>query len=167
MSIQKELENLYFHNSSFREIRILFSDDNDRSCLMDIDYYNWEGNENKPANQPWRWKRLGIKFGFLAHIEYSSPDMINGPGDIDEIELAYGLEKFKKEQERVKKEFPRAKYPILNDSVETISIKFRTQNSTNDAEAYIWVVGSDVKLEWVEEGTLEGQIHIPIKWDLP
>ena len=29
-------------------------------------------------------------------------------------------------------------------------------------EGYIWIVGSNVKLQWIDEDLYEGQIHIPI-----
>lgn len=165
MSINKELESLHFHDSNLRGIDVSFSDGNARSCTVDIDYYNWEGNqETKKAssNAPWKWRRLILKFGYLAHIEFSAPDLVNRAQDLDEAEMGYGLSSFEDEYKRFKKEFPRGRYPLFERG-EVVSIRFTTQNYSNTGSGYLWVLGNDVSVEWKDSDVLVGQIHFPIE----
>ena len=88
--IRKELEKLEFHDSVFRGIGIFFSDGISRGCKIQIDYYDWERNEARRKADPsseWVWKALTIKLGYLAHFEYSAPDLLNRAQDIDELEV--------------------------------------------------------------------------------
>ena len=77
--ISKELLALNFHDSTIREISIKYRKGHDRVCSIDIDYYNWENNQ---SGKSWQWKRLIIHFGYLAHFEFSAPDMINRAQDL-------------------------------------------------------------------------------------
>lgn len=165
MSINNELENLYFHDSTLRGINVSFSDGNARSCVLDIDYYNWEGNQKvreSLPNEPWKWRRLILKFGYLAHIEFSAPDLMNRAQDLDDAELGYAISTFEDEYKKFKLEFPRGKSPLFENG-EVISIRFTTQNYSSSDSGYLWVVGNDVSITWEDADTLVGQIHIPIQ----
>lgn len=165
MSINKELEKLYFHDSSLRAINLSFSDGDARSCVLNIDYYNWEGNQKireSAANAPWKWRRLILKFGYLAHIEFSAPDLVNRAQDLDEAVLGFAISDFEDQYQQFKLEFPRGKYPLF-ESGEVVSIRFTTQNYASKDSGYLWVVGNDVSIEWDDADTLVGQIHIPIQ----
>lgn len=165
MSINKQLESLHFHDSNLRGINVSFSDGNARSCTLDIDYYNWEGNQEArkaSPNAPWQWRRLILKFGYLAHIEFSAPDLVNRAQDLDEAEMSYGLSSFEDEYKRFKAEFPSGRYPLF-ESGEMVSIRFTTQNYSDIGSGYLWVVGNDVSVEWNDSDVLVRQIHFPIK----
>ena len=165
MSINKTLENLCFHDSSLRGINLSFSDGNVRSCVLDIDYYNWEGNQKirgaKP-NEPWKWRRLILKFGYLAHIEFSAPDLVNSAQILDEAELGYSISAFEDDYKTFKLEFPKGKYPLF-ESGEVISIKFTTQNYSSRDSGYLWIVGNHVSIEWEDAERRVEQIYIPIQ----
>ena len=95
LAIQEELQSLNFHDSALGTVSIKFSSGNARSCSLLIDYYDWEGNSKRRQLQPaaqWAWKRLKITFGYLAHIEFNAPDLVNRAQDIDSLELGYGIE---------------------------------------------------------------------------
>lgn len=165
MSINKELGSLHFHDSNLRGINVSFSDGNARSCTLEIDYYNWEGNQKArkaSPNAPWKWRQLVVKFGYLAHIEFSAPDLVNRAQDLDEAEMGYGLSSFEDGHKRFKAEFPRGRYPLF-ESGEVVSIRFTTQNYSNTGAGYLWIVGNDVSVEWRDSDVLEGQIHFPIE----
>ena len=44
-----ELERLWFHDSAFRSIEMMFGTGSARSCRLMIDYYDREGNEARRA----------------------------------------------------------------------------------------------------------------------
>lgn len=156
MTVKNQLEKLEFHDSFLKAINVVFSPK--PSCILNIDYYNWEMVNKTLASQSTakgkivaidsEYKQLVIKFDFLAHIEYSEPDLINSIGSITCITLDYGLDRFEKEYAAVKQRFPLCKYPILEEGAETISIKFDTHSN-----GYVWIVGSGVSMEWVESVT--------------
>lgn len=162
MKIKEQIENLNFHDSEFREKRIQLTGP-DTTCIVDLDYYNWEGNEGNQAGDPWKWKRLLMKFNFMGHIEYSLPDLVNGAKFIYDIEIDYNLDRFIEARDKLKKDFPLAKYPLFKENEETISIKFNVCNWDDHDNGFIWIVGSGVELEWIDDDTSQGQTHIPIK----
>jgi hypothetical protein len=89
MSVVSKLQALNFHDSRLAEVSLSFSERNARSCLIEIDYYDWEGNAKRragDANEVWLTRRLQLSFGFLAHIEFSAPDLVNRAQDIAEAE---------------------------------------------------------------------------------
>lgn len=152
-----------FHDSIIREIRVGFSCPDQRVCLLDIDYYNWEENE---CGKEWKWKRLKIHFGYLAALEFSAPDMINCAHEIDHLITGEDLDELKIESDRVKRSFPKARIPLFDSDSEPVSLKFMTENGAEMKEGYkegyVKIIGSEVILEWVENDTLIGKTHIPI-----
>ena len=164
MTVADELTSLDFHDSMIREIVLAFPQGHDRKCTFDIDYYNWEGNQEGRA---WQWRRLKIYFGYLAAFEYSAPDMINCVQEIDSLVLGEGLEELRGQKERVNESFPQAKINLFDSGTEPTSVKFLTQNGDETAdgyvEGYIKAIGSQVELEWIDSETLVGQTHSPIK----
>lgn len=164
MTVTNELASLDFHDSMIREIVLAFPGGHGRKCTFDINYYNWEGNQE---GREWQWKRLKIHFGFLAVFEFTAPDMINCVHEINSLLLGEGLEDLRRQKERVNESFPKAKIKLFDSGTEPISVKFLTQNGgqTGDGyvEGYIKAIGSQVALEWIDTETLVGQSHIPIK----
>ncbi len=152
MAVKDQLKKLEFHDSYIKAVNFVFSPL--PSCVLNIHYYNWEVT-NEALSQPKtpgikaipsEWKQLILRFDFLAHIEYSEPDLINSIGSINDVTFDYGLDKFEKEYAAVKQRFPLSKYPILEADIETISIKFETHSN-----GYLWIVGSGVSLEWAKD----------------
>ena len=165
MDVTAVLEALYFHDSLLRTISVSFSDGNRKSCLLDIAYYDWEGNKERRSldpKSPWQWRRLQIAFGYLAHIEFSAPDLINRAQDIDSLEIGSGLPAFRQAYETFKRDFPRGRYPLFENGAEAISLKFNTQNNSDSGTGFLWVVGTEIELKWLSSDRLEGQIHIPL-----
>jgi len=162
VSVADQIRRMNFEDSCFRGIHIVYSDGNTRSCHLDIDYYNWEDNAGKAADEPWQWRRLVLTIGHLAHIEMSAPDVVNRAQDIDSVELGYGLGRFREEWRRFRKAFPRGAYPLFRNDEETLSVRFATQNWGDETAGYVWVVGSQVSLRWIEDDLLVGQTHFPL-----
>ncbi len=162
MNVKNELEKLNFHDSTFRGIHILFSDGSKRSCLLDINYYNWEGNRSSNDNFHWDWKRIHLRFDYLVHIEYSTPDILNRAQDIADITLDHKLRDYHKKWSQFKKRAPRGNYPLFKDNEETLSLKFNLNNFERFKRGYLWIVGSGISLEWLDKDVLDGQTHIPI-----
>jgi hypothetical protein len=99
--------------------------------FIEIDYYDWEGNAKRRAddvNEVWLTRRLRLSLGFLAHIEFSAPDLVNRAHDIDEAEAGYRLSTFQAKYAAFKREFPHGFYPLFEDESEVISLRFSTQN---------------------------------------
>ena len=164
-AIQEELRALDFHDSALSVVSVYFSNGNGRSCVILIDYYDWEGNLKRREEEPaaeWTWKRLKITFGYLAHIEFSAPDFVNRAQDILSLTLGHGIESLRDAHTNFKSEFPQGTFPLFDDDNEVVSARFSTQNFGDDAEGYLWVAGSRVRLEWLGSGELVGQAHIPI-----
>jgi hypothetical protein len=162
---RKELENLEFHDSVFRSIGIFFSDGNSRRCKIQIDYYDWEGNEARRKANPsseWVWKALTITMGYLAHFEYSAPDLLNRAQDIAELQFDQKLEGLRKQEEKQKRQFPKYRSPLFDSRGTVLSLKFVTENGDENTQGYILVVGSDVTLEWESFDSYVGQTHIPV-----
>jgi len=165
MSIVSKLQALNFHDSRLAEVSLSFSERNARSCLIEIDYYDWEGNAKRradDASEVWLTRRLRLSFGFLAHIEFSAPDLVNRAQDIDEAEVGYRLSTFQAKYAAFKREFPHGFYPLFEDESEVISLRFSTQNNDEHSSGSLWVVGSRVELEWLNTPSHAGQIHFPI-----
>jgi hypothetical protein len=163
-----ELERLCFHDSVFRSIELLFSNGNARSCRLTIDYYDWEGNEarrQQNPNSPWHWRSLQISFGYLGHFEYSAPDLLNRPQDIDRIEFDHQLAELRAGEEWARGFFTSYQSPLFDAKGGPLSVKFITQNCSSDREGFVLVVGSGCTLKWDVEPALVGQIHIPIEPD--
>ena len=161
----EQLKSLHFHDSTLVGIGIQFSLGNNRSCEVLLDYYDWEGNNSRRAIDPkaaWLSKRLRISIGFLAHFEFSAPDLVNRAQDIDRIELGYEIDRFQKLRDRFKNSFPHGTFPLFDDGSEVISIRFITQNTDDDSEGYLWLVGNNVQVSWFESINTECQHHFPI-----
>ena len=148
---RKDFEALDFHDSVFSSIEIFFSDGNSRGCKIQIDYYDWEGNlarrETDSASE-WTWKALTIKFGYLAHFEYSMPDLLNRAQDIYELQFDHEIERLRAKEEKQKQQFPKRQSPLFDAKGEVLSLKFVSENGDEESLGYILVVGSDVTLEW-------------------
>lgn len=163
-----ELQRLCFHDAAFRSIELVFSDGNARSCRLLIDYYDWEGNEarrKQDPNAPWQWRSLEIAFAYLGHFEYSAPDLLNRPQDIDRIEFDHHLPQLRASEEWARGFCTSYRSPLFDVEGGPLSVKFVTQNNNADREGFVLVVGSGCKLRWDVKPPLIGQIHIPIAPD--
>ena len=133
--------------------------------MIDIDYYDWEGNAKRRADDgdaAWLTKRLRLAFGFLAHIEFAAPDLVNRAQDLDKAEVGYCLSSFQAKYTAFKRGFPHGSYPLFEDGSEVISLRFSTQNNDEHTAGFLWVVGSKVEIEWLTSPRRAGQIHFPI-----
>lgn len=164
--VRADLQRLYFHDSSFRSIALMFSNGNVRSCRLWIDYYDWEGNEQRrkqDPNAPWQWRSLEVSFGYLAHFEYSAPDLLNRPQDIDGVEFDHLLAELRASEDKLRAEYFDYRSPLFDAASGPMSLKFMTQNSSGDQDGFVLVIGSECELHWDKHAPLVGQIHIPIQ----
>lgn len=165
---RKDFESLDFHDSVFRSIEIFFSDGNARGCKIEIDYYDWEGNlarRKTDSSSEWTWKALTITFGYLAHFEYSMPDLLNRAQDIYELQFDHKLDELRAKEERQRHQFSEYKSPLFDAEGEALSLKFVSENGDEQSLGYILVVGSDVTIEWNSFDSFVGQTHFPIEDD--
>jgi len=165
LSNVEQLKALNFHDSTLVVVSIQFSTGNEKSCEVVLDYYDWEGNAQRrtlDSKSQWLSKRLSITFGYLAHFEFSAPDLVNRAQDIDHLEVGYELPRFLGLRNKFKHEFPRGTYPLFDDGSEVVSLRFITQNSDDESEGFLWLVGSKVQLSWSASVNVEGQHHFPI-----
>lgn len=165
MSVLTELSALNFHDSELKSVTLTFGEKTERSCVVEVNYYDWEGNSQRRAvdsKSEWVTRRIRITFGFVAHIEFSAPDLVNRPNALDEVQLGWGLEAFEQKYADFKRQFPRGSYPLFQDGSEVVSFRALTQNNDDERDGYIWVVGTNVRLENLAEWGRAGQIHIPI-----
>ncbi len=163
-----ELERLDFHDSVFRSIELLFGSGYARSCRLLIDYYDWEGNDARRESDPqaaWRWRSLEVCFGRLGHLEYSAPDLLNRPQDLDRIEFDHQLSELRAGEQWARDLSPGYRSPLFDAEGGPLSVKFITQNSGPDREGFVLVVGSGCQLRWDVRPALVEQAHIPITPD--
>lgn len=166
MSINEQLASLNFHDSVLVSVSLAFGEAKQRSCVVELDYYDWEGNGARraaDAASAWCTKRITVRFGFLAHVAFSAPDLVNRAQDIDKVEIGFGLEAFKERYTRYKQEFPRGHYPLFEGQSEVVSARFATQNNDQDSEGYLWLVGTEVQLGWGQCSSASGQRHVPLR----
>lgn len=163
-----ELARLNFHDSVFQSIELLFSSGSARSCRLQIDYYDWEGNYARRESDPqaaWQWRSLEVCFGYLAHFEYSTPDLLNRPQDIDRIEFDHQLTELRAGEQWARDLSSGYRSPLFDADGGPLSVRFITQNSSLDREGFVLVVGSACRIRWNVRPTLVGQTHIPITPD--
>jgi hypothetical protein len=164
--VRAELERLFFQESAFRSIELLFSSGHARSCRLLIDYYNWEGNERRRQSDPqapWQWRSLEISFGYLAHFEYSAPDLLNRPQDIYCVEFDSLLNELRISEDRQRNQFPGYRSPLFDSPSGPLSLRFLTHNGRERREGFVLVVGSGCQLRWDARPAPVGQIHIPVE----
>ncbi len=162
------LERLDFHDSAFRSIELLFSDGSARSCRLLIDYYDWEGNSARRAadpQAPWRWRSLEVSFSYLGHFEYSAPDLLNRPQDIDRVEFGHLVPELRAGEERLRARFSGYRSPLFDADGGPLSLKFLTHNWGEEREGFVMVAGSGCRLRWDVRPALVGQVHIPAATD--
>ncbi|SCZ10571.1 hypothetical protein [Alkaliphilus peptidifermentans] len=160
-----ELDKLYFHDSEISSINILYKDNGDRTLELIIDYYNWEGNNDKSGIE-WDWRKLKITVDYLAVFEWNAPDYVNNyqASVVLETKFDKGLEEIYEIEKSKQRKFNNYKSPIFSRS-NYASVEF-IMNSFDDGligdTGYIRFIGSDIQYSWIE-GQKYGQIHIPIK----
>lgn len=166
--VRATLERLDFHDSVFRSIELLFSSGHGRSCRLLIDYYDWEGNDARRVEDPqapWRWRCLEVFFGYLGHFEYSAPDLLNRPQDVDCVKFDHMLAELRAGEQWARDRSPGYRSPLFDAEGGPLSVKFITQNSDMEREGFVLVVGSGCQLRWDVRPALVGQVHIPVNLD--
>jgi hypothetical protein len=166
MSTSDQLRALNFHDATLVSVRLLFGEDSGRSASVELDYYDCEGNEKRREEQPqvsWLTKRLSISFGFLVHIEFSGPDLVNRAQDIDFAEIGYDLATFEHRHANFKRQFPNGSYPLFEGSGEVVSLRLTTQNNDEELNGYLWIVGNEVELTWSQSTASQRQTHVPLR----
>jgi hypothetical protein len=156
-------EELYFHDSEIDSINVFTNSKSGRSCEIIIDYYNWEGNSE--TNQAWQWKKLKLSFGFVAILDWNCPDFKNDWTSILSVEYDQKIEELYNLEQNLKNKYKRYESPLFDSVDNYLSITFMLSNfgdGLNEDYGILRLVGSNVKLEWIDENCLEGQIHIPI-----
>lgn len=165
MSVKETLRALGFHDSTIRAIELRFGEKGRAHAHVAIDYYDWEGNADRrrvDSRAPWRSRALSIRFGFVAHFEYSAPFVLHPGNEIDRAVIGDGLTTFEEAARRLRSEFPRAVDPLFGEGREPVSLRFETHNWGDDRAGHIWIVGSDVTLEW-GAARESAEHHIPIR----
>ncbi|WP_336776830.1 hypothetical protein [Paenibacillus sp. MMO-58] len=158
-----KLGNLYFHDSEITSIELISNDQFNRKCIVIIDYYNWEGN--KENSGIWVWKKLKFTMNFVAHFDWNAPDFVNQSFTIYDTEFDLLLDELDLKEQSKKKRYTGYKSPLFNDEVEYLSIKFVLNNfevGIKSDDGYLYLIGSDIHMEWLDEDRRIGQIHIPI-----
>jgi hypothetical protein len=158
------LERLDFHDSVFRSIELLFSDGHDRSCRLLIDYYDWEGNHARreaDPQAPWRWRSLEVCFSYLGQFEYTAPDLLNRPQDIDCVEFDHMLAELRAGEQWARDRSPGYRSPLFDADGGPLSLKFLTHNFDSEQQGFVLVVGCGCRLHWDVRPSLVGQVHIP------
>ena len=166
MNISEQLRALNFHDATLVSVHLMFGEDSGRSAVVELDYYDWEGNQERREEQPeapWLTKRLSISFGFLAHIEFSAPDLVNRAQDIDFAEIGYGLATFEERRANFKRQFPKGSYPLFDGTGEVLSLRLTNQNNDEESTGFLWVVGNEVRLSWSQPSSGRGQTHVPLR----
>ena len=166
MSIIQDLQSLNFHDATLMSVHLQLGQGSNRSAEIELVYYDWEGNSARreiAPDAPWQTKQLHVKFAFLAHIEFSAPDLVNRAQDIDCAEVGYKLELFEARHTDFKRQFPKGRYPLFDGETEVVSLRLETQNNDENSTGYLWVVGNDVKLEWGPPDFSHGQTHVPLR----
>ena len=156
--------NLDFHDSSLESFSLSNTIEGKRECVIIINYYNWESNEN--GEKPWKWRKLKIVFNNLFHCEFNSPDLNNDSFSILDVELDTKIEELMKYEKEKKTKYSKYSSPLLDSSRNFLSIKFNTSNfddSPFPEQGYLLFIGADVDTEWLNDNTWEGQIHIPAR----
>jgi hypothetical protein len=150
-----EMDKLYFHDSRINKV----SFDADRKCELVIDYYNWEGNTE--GQGIWQWRRLKIAFGFLAVFEWTAPDLLNKCSEILEVKYDEKLEELYGLEAKIKQKYVNYESPLFGGK-NILSTTFYLSNFSEDVFGYLRLIGSNVSIEWIDEDSFQGQIHIPM-----
>jgi hypothetical protein len=159
-NLKDNLMNLNFHDSEIRKVEVVTCNGNERKCILLIDYYNWENNEKPNSN--WQWRKLQITFDFLSHIEWYVPDLVNRHSDILDVEFDCKIEELYLCERKLKEKYPKYVSPIFDLAKGYLSIKFNLSNfdDVTGKQAYLLLIGSSVKLEWLTNECRQGSIHI-------
>jgi hypothetical protein len=157
-----ELEKLNFHDSNIRSFSLENADRFYRKAIIDIDYYNWENNEEGVDN--WKWKRLLLKVDHCFHIRFITPDLIEHGFEIMDIECLKNHDKIIAEYNLKK---PKIYINILKEREfnNSIAVRFLTNcygnNLFGSEHGFLEIAGFDASIEWSDEDISHGQIHIP------
>lgn len=157
------LMNLYFHDSEIINLEVSNCNGNERRCVLLIDYYNWEHNDE--SRDGWKWRKLQITFDFLGHIEWYVPDLGNRHSDILDVEYDCGIQEIFQREQKKKDKYPGYLSPIFDSPKGFLSIKFNLSNFDiiTDEQGYLLLIGSGINLEWLDKDCRQGKIHIPAK----
>ncbi|MGI1659460.1 MAG: hypothetical protein ACRKFN_10820 [Desulfitobacterium sp.] len=138
------MEKLYFHDSQLESV----SFNSERQCELTINYYNWEGN--KECSGTWSWKKIRIKFGYIAVMEWNAPDLKNDCSSILEVKYDEDLDKLYELEVDTKRTYAEYQSPLFDDVRNFLSMTFYLSNFKEGLKedfGYLKVIGSNVSTE--------------------
>lgn len=136
-----------------------------RRCVLDVDYYDWEGNGARrrlEPDAPWQWRALRIRFGRLAALEYSMPGVPSRAIEIDRAELGHGLAALEAHERAMAARYPAYVSPLLDAAGPPVSLSLFTHDWDDTTQGAVRIIGADVTLEWDVFPASRGEQHVPI-----
>lgn len=163
-NFKENMKDLNFHDSIIEEVKLFTDENSNRKCEVIISYYNWEGNREK--NSFWKCKKLRLTLEYIAVIEWNAPDLINSWCDILSVEYDDKIDELYNIELKIKEKYPKYLSPLFDEIENFLSITFSLSNFSDDTDyiqGYLRLIGSNVRIKWIEEECQEGKIHIKIK----
>ena len=136
-----------------------------RKLTLEIDYYNWEGNDKNSTE--WIWKKMLFEVEHCFLLRYEFPNIIENGSDISHIELCDSDIKI------IENNYNENKKNIYFDILKTkifencLSIKIFTHSCYGDpifgeTIGFLQLAGFNGKISLMDSET-RGMIHIPVK----
>ena len=166
LATQDALQTLNFHDSEILRVELTFASEGGRSAILDLHYYDWEGNAARrevEPHSPWQWRSLRIQFAYLAVFEYSGDDLINRANEIDTVEWGHGLAPIIAREQALSQQFTGYESPLLSDAARVVSMRVATHNASETKEGYFLLIGTDVTMSWDVFPARHDEIHIPLR----
>jgi hypothetical protein len=157
-NFNETLDMYNFHDSLVNSI--VFepcTDEGLRKLVIDIDYYNWEGNDE--SNDTWTKKKLLFKIEHCILLRYEFPNLMSRHGsEINDIELKNDdVERINNFHNKFKTDKCYNDFPD-KEFENCFSVKFHTHSSYapygekifEETGGYLWVAGFNGKIESVD-----------------
>ena len=156
-----------FHDSVIN--RIVFDPCEEGSLLrrlsLEIDYYNWEGNNEN--NSEWHWKKMFFEIEHCFLLRYEFPNIIENGNEISDVELCDS------DIEIIKEYYNKNKSNIYSNLLKDkkfencFSIKIFTHSCYGDqifgeTTGFLQLAGFNGKIE-LFDSDICGAVHIPVK----
>jgi hypothetical protein len=138
-----------------------------RNLILEIDYYNWEGNYN--ANAEWTWKKMLFEIEHCFLLRYEFPNIIENGQEISHVELYDSdIQMIESYYDRNKKNIY---YNVLKDKTfeNCLSVNFFTHGSDSfepifgEPIGFLKLAGFNGRIETTISNERQGAIHIPVK----
>ena len=138
-----------------------------RNLMLEIDYYNWENNNND--NEEWTWKKMLFKIEHCFLLRYEFPNIIENGQEISHIELYNSdIQMIESYYDKNKKNIY---YNILKDKIfeNCLSVKFFTHGSDNfepifgESIGFLKLAGFNGRIETTISNERQSAIHIPVR----